>query len=185
MIAVDGPETCPAPAQNSHVFGFFTGLCRSLNAPAMRARQLSLDIAILRTIAAEKVFISNGLLKKSHARREQAASTDARPACDETSASLGDYALDKTNIYSVVMSFSFSIICFHDLGGSRHMPSTPPRPATPTAPPMSAPRQNREPWRPRTKPPNKAERLARFLDRIRRQDDEVRAFMAEARRRTA
>lgn len=44
------------------------------------------------------------------------------------------------------------------------------------------PRNSREPWRPQTKPPNKTERLARFLDRIRRQDDEVRAFMAEARR---
>jgi hypothetical protein len=31
-------------------------------------------------------------------------------------------------------------------------------------------------WRPATRPPNKAEKLARFLDSIRRQDEIVREF---------
>lgn len=40
------------------------------------------------------------------------------------------------------------------------------------------PRQERLPhWRPATRPPSKAERLARFLDTMRRQDEIVREFM--------
>ena len=38
-------------------------------------------------------------------------------------------------------------------------------------------RNPREHWRPATKPPSKAERLARFLDTMRRQDEIVREFM--------
>jgi hypothetical protein len=43
------------------------------------------------------------------------------------------------------------------------------------------------PWKPAQHPPrriSKAERLARFLDAIARQDNEIKAYMAEARRRT-
>ena len=50
------------------------------------------------------------------------------------------------------------------------------------------PSNPREPWRPQrdipTKP-NKAEALRRFLERVNRQNEEVRAFMAEARRPAA
>ena len=42
-----------------------------------------------------------------------------------------------------------------------------------------------QPWRPATRPPNKAEKFARFLDRIRKQEQDIRAFMAEARRQAA
>jgi hypothetical protein len=38
-------------------------------------------------------------------------------------------------------------------------------------------RDQRQPWRPRTKPPNKVESLKRLLDGFRRQDEAVRAFM--------
>jgi hypothetical protein len=34
-----------------------------------------------------------------------------------------------------------------------------------------------EPWKPRTRPPSKAERLARFIDAMRRQDQMVREMM--------
>jgi hypothetical protein len=43
--------------------------------------------------------------------------------------------------------------------------------------PGNYPRQDRTPWMPRTKPPNKAEKLVKFLDRIGEQDREVRSFM--------
>jgi hypothetical protein len=47
-------------------------------------------------------------------------------------------------------------------------------------------RQQHEPWRPqRAIPATKAEALRRFLERVNRQNEEVRAFMAEARRRAA
>jgi hypothetical protein len=45
-----------------------------------------------------------------------------------------------------------------------------------------------QPWRPQRDipaKPNKAEALRRFLERVNRQNEEVRAFMAEARRRAA
>ena len=51
--------------------------------------------------------------------------------------------------------------------------------------PPRYPRNSREPWRPRTKPPSKAERLARFLDAINRQDQTVRDHMASAKARAA
>ena len=35
----------------------------------------------------------------------------------------------------------------------------------------------REPWRPATRPPNKAERVARWLDQCRRQEEIIREFM--------
>lgn len=38
-------------------------------------------------------------------------------------------------------------------------------------------RNPREHWRPATRPPSKAERLARFLDTMRRQDEIVREFI--------
>jgi hypothetical protein len=50
------------------------------------------------------------------------------------------------------------------------------------------PRQDRSPWKPQRDipaKPNKAEALRRFLERVNRQNEEVRAFMAEARRRAA
>lgn len=45
-----------------------------------------------------------------------------------------------------------------------------------------------QPWKPQRDipaKPNKAEALRRFLERVNRQNEEVRAFMAEARRRAA
>jgi hypothetical protein len=45
-----------------------------------------------------------------------------------------------------------------------------------------------EPWRPAQRPPRrltKAERLARFLDAWRKQDNDIRAYMEAARRQTA
>jgi hypothetical protein len=52
--------------------------------------------------------------------------------------------------------------------------------------PPRYPRQvQTQPWRPATRPPNKAEALRRFLERVNRQNEEARAFMAEARRRAA
>jgi hypothetical protein len=50
------------------------------------------------------------------------------------------------------------------------------------------PSNPREPWKPQRDipaKPNKAEALRRFLERVNRQNEEVRAFMAEARRRAA
>jgi hypothetical protein len=49
-------------------------------------------------------------------------------------------------------------------------------------------RNPREPWKPQRDipaKPNKVEALRRFLERVNRQNEEVRAFMAEARRRAA
>ena len=46
----------------------------------------------------------------------------------------------------------------------------------------------RQPWKPQRDipaKPNKAEALRRFLERVNRQNEEIRAFMAEARRRAA
>jgi hypothetical protein len=43
--------------------------------------------------------------------------------------------------------------------------------------PPHYPRQGRSPWRPRTKPPTKAERVARFLDQCRRQEESVREML--------
>jgi len=44
------------------------------------------------------------------------------------------------------------------------------------------PRQDRvPPWRPATKPPSKAERLQRLVDAMHRQNEDVRAFMRDAR----
>ena len=54
--------------------------------------------------------------------------------------------------------------------------------------PARYPSNPREPWRPQRDipaKPNKAEALRRFLERVNRQNEEVRAFMAEARRRAA
>lgn len=50
------------------------------------------------------------------------------------------------------------------------------------------PSNPREPWRPQRDipaKPNKADALRRFLEQVNRQNEEVRAFMAEARRRAA
>jgi hypothetical protein len=43
--------------------------------------------------------------------------------------------------------------------------------------PGNYPRQDRTPWRPADRPPNKAEKLVKFLDRIQQQDEIVRAYM--------
>jgi hypothetical protein len=43
--------------------------------------------------------------------------------------------------------------------------------------PGNYPRQDRTPWRPADRPPNKAEKLVKFLDRIQQQDRELRSFM--------
>ena len=47
--------------------------------------------------------------------------------------------------------------------------------------PGSYPHQRREAWRPRTKPPTKAERTVNFLRRIAEQESAVRDFMQQAR----
>jgi hypothetical protein len=43
----------------------------------------------------------------------------------------------------------------------------------------------RQPWKPASRPPSKAESLRKLLERMNRQNGEIRAFMAEARRRAA
>ncbi len=43
--------------------------------------------------------------------------------------------------------------------------------------PKPYPRQTRQPWRPATSPPNKAEALRRFLDSMRRNDEAARAML--------
>ena len=52
-------------------------------------------------------------------------------------------------------------------------------------PPGRYPRDHREPWRPAQRPPSKAERVARFLDSMTRNDQAARDHMAEARRISA
>ena len=47
-----------------------------------------------------------------------------------------------------------------------------------TVKPGRYPVDKHQPWKPATRPPSKAEKLVRFLDRINRQDSEVRAYMA-------
>ena len=49
-------------------------------------------------------------------------------------------------------------------------------------PPPAYKRNPHEPWRPQRAIPNKAEALRKFLERVNRQNEEVRAFMANARR---
>jgi hypothetical protein len=46
--------------------------------------------------------------------------------------------------------------------------------------PPRYPRQQRDHWLPRTKPPTKAERVIEFIRRVQKQDNEVRAFMQRA-----
>jgi hypothetical protein len=57
----------------------------------------------------------------------------------------------------------------------------------PRRPPPAYPSNQRAPWRPQQSIPTsrKGEAVKRLLDAINRQDGEVRAFMAEARRRSA
>jgi hypothetical protein len=43
--------------------------------------------------------------------------------------------------------------------------------------PARYPHQRREAWKPATRPPNKAERLVRWLDQCRRQEEIIREFM--------
>jgi hypothetical protein len=49
-------------------------------------------------------------------------------------------------------------------------------------PPPAYKRNAHEPWRPATRPPSKAEALRKLLERVDRQNEEERAFMANARR---
>ena len=51
-----------------------------------------------------------------------------------------------------------------------------------TAKPGQYPSNQRQPWRPATRPPSKAERTARFLNSVARQDADIRRFMQESRR---
>lgn len=51
-----------------------------------------------------------------------------------------------------------------------------PEPAR-SAKPGPYPRQDRTPWRPATRPPNRGEKLARFLDAIRRSDEAARQML--------
>jgi hypothetical protein len=44
-------------------------------------------------------------------------------------------------------------------------------------PPPAYPRQDRTPWRPATRPPNRAEVLRRFLDAIHRNDEAARDML--------
>jgi hypothetical protein len=46
--------------------------------------------------------------------------------------------------------------------------------------PPRYPHQTRQPWRPATRPPTKAERVIEFIRRVQKQDNEVRAFMQRA-----
>jgi hypothetical protein len=43
-------------------------------------------------------------------------------------------------------------------------------------PPAYRPNQH-QPWRPRTKPPSKAERVVRFLDQCKRQEEAIREML--------
>ena len=43
--------------------------------------------------------------------------------------------------------------------------------------PPNYPHDRREPWCPRSKPPNKAERIVRFLDQCKRQEEAIREMM--------
>jgi hypothetical protein len=43
--------------------------------------------------------------------------------------------------------------------------------------PGKYPRDRREPWRPATRPPNKAERVVRFLDQCKRQEEAIREML--------
>jgi hypothetical protein len=43
--------------------------------------------------------------------------------------------------------------------------------------PGKYPHERREAWRPATRPPNKAERIVRWLDQCRRQEEAIREFM--------
>jgi hypothetical protein len=43
--------------------------------------------------------------------------------------------------------------------------------------PARYPSQQRQPWRPATRPPSKAERLVRWLDQCRRQEEAVREML--------
>jgi hypothetical protein len=43
--------------------------------------------------------------------------------------------------------------------------------------PRNYPHQRREAWRPATRPPSKAERIARWLDGVRRQEEAVREML--------
>ena len=43
--------------------------------------------------------------------------------------------------------------------------------------PGSYPRNRREAWRPATRPPNKAERVARWLDQWKRQEEAIREML--------
>jgi hypothetical protein len=48
--------------------------------------------------------------------------------------------------------------------------------------PREYPAQRREHWRPATRPPSKAAATKRLIDSIVKQDQDIRAFMADARR---
>jgi hypothetical protein len=50
-----------------------------------------------------------------------------------------------------------------------------------TVKPGNYPRQDRQPWRPATRPPSKGQRAVNLLNAIVRQDEEVREFMRRAR----
>lgn len=50
--------------------------------------------------------------------------------------------------------------------------------------PSKYPRDQRPPWRPQHDiPPRRQPKIVRFIDAINKQDQDIRAFMAEARRR--
>ena len=49
-------------------------------------------------------------------------------------------------------------------------------------PPGAYPRNGKEAWRPAQRPPSKAEKLARFVDSMSRNDAAARDHMAECRR---
>jgi hypothetical protein len=50
-----------------------------------------------------------------------------------------------------------------------------------TSKPKPYPHQDRQHWRPATKPPSKGEKLARYMDAMRKQENDVRSFMDAAR----
>jgi hypothetical protein len=50
--------------------------------------------------------------------------------------------------------------------------------------PPKYPANQRQPWRPATRPPNKAQRVANFLDAVTRQGAEIDEFMRQARERS-
>jgi hypothetical protein len=59
-----------------------------------------------------------------------------------------------------------------------------PKQATHPKPP-AYPRQGKEAWQPRTRPPSRAEKVANFLDSMNRNDQAAREFMDECRRISA